>query len=136
MPLLVALLLMAHFSTYLAQALLNHVFRNSAYTSPATVYVALYTVAPTDAGGGTEVTGGSYARQSAAFSAPSGNQISNSAQVTFPEATANWGTVVAFGVFDAVSGGNFLGWNTITNVTINSGDQRFWNAGELTISLD
>ena len=93
MPLLVVLFLMAHFSTYLAQALLNHVFRNTAYTQPTTVYVALYTAAPTDAGGGTEVTGGSYARQSAAFSAPSGNQISNSAQVTFPEATANWGTV-------------------------------------------
>ncbi len=127
---------MAHFSTYLSQALLNHVFRNTAYGAPATIYVALYTVAPTDAGGGTEVAGGSYARQAAAFAAPSGNQIANSAQITFPEATANWGTVVAFGLFDAAGGGNFLGWNNITNVTINSGDQRFWNAGELTVSLD
>lgn len=127
---------MAHFTTYLAHAVLSHVFRNSAYTAPATVYVGLFTVAPTDAGGGTEVTGGSYARVATTFSAPSAGSISNSAQVQFPEATAGWGTVGSFGYFDAASGGNLLAWNTLTSVTIDSGEQPYWSAGELTVALD
>lgn len=95
-------------STYLENAVLNHVLRNVALSSPAAVYLALYTVAPTDAGGGTEVTGGSYARQVLTFGAPASGVTTNSGVVTFPTATAGWGSIVAAGIFDAVSGGNLL----------------------------
>src|SRR5574343_999627 len=100
-------------SDYLESALLNHVLRASALASPAAVYVALYTTAPTDAGGGVEVTGGAYARQAATFAAPVAGVTSNSATVAFPVATAGWGTVTSLGRFDAPTGGNLLYWGTL-----------------------
>ena len=99
-------------SNYLSAALLNAVLRNTPYTSPATVYVALYTSDPTAADTGTEVTGGAYARQAITFGAPtlvSGQQtVSNSAEVVFPVATADWGTVTHVGLRTAASGGSLL----------------------------
>lgn len=99
-------------SNYLAVALLNQVFRNQAYTRPATVYLALYTTNPTAADTGTEVSGGAYARQPITFGAPvvdSGKQtIKNSAQIQFPVATADWGTITHVGIRDALTGGNLL----------------------------
>lgn len=99
--------------------LLNHVFRATAYTAPGTTYVGLFTAAPTDAGGGTEVTGGSYGRASVTnntsnWAAPSGTprQISNSNAINFTTPTADWGTVVAVGLFDASTAGNLLYWTT------------------------
>jgi hypothetical protein len=65
--------------------------RNTSYTSPATVYVSLYTTDPTDADSGTEVSGGSYARTAVTFGAPSNGVSTNSADVTFPTATASHG---------------------------------------------
>lgn len=124
-------------SNYLETALLNHVLRNTAYTSPTTVYLALYTVAPTETGGGTEVTGGGYARQSVTFSAPAPDSCSNTTDVTFPIATGNWGTVVAFGVFDAASGGNMLYYNTLTAPRdIFTSDQLRFPSGQLIVSED
>lgn len=70
-------------STYLDNALLNAVLVNTAYTSPATVYVALYTATPGPSGGGTEVSGGSYARTACTFSAASSGSLTNSADCTF-----------------------------------------------------
>lgn len=113
------------FSDYLEDKVLKHVFTNTAYTAPSTLYVGLYTVAPTDAGGGTEVSGGSYARQTGTFTVSGSNptQAANSAAVEFPTASANWGTIVAAAVFDASSGGNMLAWADLTaNKTISSGD--------------
>lgn len=127
---------MAGKTDYLENALLNHVFRNVAYTSPTTVYVGLFTSAPTDAGGGTEVSGGSYARKVGTFSAPSGGALSNSAAILFDVATANWGTIVAFGIFDAVSAGNLLYWNTMTSVTINTSEQLNVPIGDLDVTED
>lgn len=121
-------------------AVLNHFFRAQSQTSPSAHWIALYTTAPTDTTEGTEVSGGSYARQSITFGAPSGNpaQISNSAQILFPEATANWGTVVAFAIHTAATGsGNQILWGNFTqSKTINAGDQALINAGNLTISCD
>lgn len=110
---------MAGKSDFLELELLDHVLGAAAYTAPATVYIALYTVAPTDAGGGTEVSGGSYARASVTnnatnWPAASGGSKSNGTVITFPTATANWGTIVAMGIFDASSGGNLLYWATLT----------------------
>ncbi len=128
---------MAGFSDFLENELLDHVFRNSAYTQPTTVYVALYTATPSDSGGGTEVSGGSYARVAVTFGAASGGAISNSAAVTFAQATANWGTVSHFGVFDASTNGNLLAWNALTtSKAVNNGDTAEFAVGELDIALD
>ena len=127
---------MSAMSNYLENALVNATLRNTTYTSPATVYVGLFTTDPTDAGSGTEVSGGSYARQSATFAAPSNGASSTSADVTFPQATANWGTVTHFGVFDASSAGNLLYHGALTtSKTIETGDVFKISSGNLTVTL-
>jgi len=129
---------MAGFSDYLEDKVLDHVFGGTAYTAPTTLYVALYTVAPTDTGGGTEVSGGAYARQTAAFTVSGTNPTtaSNSAAVEYPTATANYGTVVAVGVFDASSGGNLLAYaNLDTSKVVSTGDVFRFNTGDLDITL-
>lgn len=94
-------------SNYLANELLDHVLRNSAYTPPATVYLALFTVMPdVDGAGGTEVSGGSYARQPVTFGAPSGGVASSTAAITFPSMPA--AVVIGAALYDAVSAGNML----------------------------
>ena len=129
---------MAGFSDYLEDKVLDHVFGGNAYTAPATLYVALYTVAPTDTGGGTEVTGGSYARQSGAFTVSGTNPTtaSNSAAIEYPTATADYGTVVAVGILDALTGGNLLAYaNLDTSKPVTTGDVFRFDAGDLDITL-
>lgn len=99
---------MSQLSDYLENALLNAVLRNTPYISPAKVYVALFTSDPADVGSGTEVTGGDYARQEVDFTAPVDGQVSNSNEVLFPIAMANWGTITHIGLYDDQSGGNLL----------------------------
>ena len=128
---------MAGFSDYLENELLDHVFGNAAYTSPATVYAALYTAAPSDAGGGTEVSGGSYARTAASFGAAASGSVTNDAAIEFPTATTSWGTVTHVGVFDASTSGNLLAWVALdTSKAVDSGDQVRFAVGTLTVSLD
>lgn len=133
---------MAALSDYFEEALLNHIFRNSTFTRPANIYVGLFTVAPTDAGGGTEVSGGSYARQALAtgassdWDAPSGGLTANTDQITFPAATADWGTIVAVGLFDALSGGNLLFHGALSPArTVDDTDIFYFSPGNLQISL-
>ena len=103
---------------------------------PTDWYLALYTVAPTDAGGGTEVSGTAYVRKAATFTV-SGNTASNSAAVEWPTAGGSWGTVVAVGVFDALSGGNLIAYGALTtNKTIDTGDVFRIPSGDLDITLD
>jgi hypothetical protein len=127
------------FSHTLQAMVLNHFFRNNSQTAPATHFIALYTVAPNDGGGGTEVSGGGYARQAVTFGAPSGGSptsVTNTAQVQFPVATANWGTIVAAAIFTASTGGTFLGWGSLqTSKAINTGDQAVFNAGDATVQI-
>ncbi len=130
---------MSALSDFLENKLIDHLFRGQAYTPPATLHFALYTAAPSDSGGGTEVSGGSYARAavtasltnfagtqssgSTAASSGSGGASSNNNSITFPAPSANWGTVTHFGVFDASTGGNLLIHGVLTaSKTINSGD--------------
>ena len=128
---------MGSFSDYMENKVIDHMLRNQAFTPPSTLYVALYTVSPSDAGGGTEVSGGSYARQTVTLSAASAGATSNSADITFPQATADWGTIVAVGIMDAASGGNLLAWGALTtSKTVNNGDQFKILAGNLTLSVD
>jgi len=127
---------MSEFSNYLENALINAVLRNTTYTSPATVYVSLWTTDPTDAGSGTEVSGGSYARTSITFAAPSNGVTSSNADCTFPQATASWGTVGWIGLNDATSGGNLLFHTPLdTAKTIDSGDIFKIASGSLTVTL-
>jgi hypothetical protein len=133
---------MGNKSAYLENAQLNWLKGTTYPAAPATVYVALFTVTPTDAGGGTEVTGGSYARigitSSTGWSSISGTpeQISNGAIVTFATPTANWGTVIAIGIYDAVTAGNLLYWVTMSGQTINTGVITSFAVGALIISDD
>jgi hypothetical protein len=125
------------FSNFLELEILDHVFRNSAYTAPSTIHVALFTSAPNDAGGGTEVSGNGYARQSMAFSAASSGSIANSGSVEFPTATGDQGTITHVGLFDASSSGNLLAYGALTaSKAVGSGDVFRFNAASLTISLD
>jgi hypothetical protein len=125
------------FSDYLEDKLLKHAFTNTTYTPASTLYVGLYTAAPTDAGGGTEVSGGSYARVSVSFSVSgTGTLCTNSAAVEFAASTASWGTVVAVGVFDASTAGNLLAWADLTvSKTIDTGDIFRIPTGDLDITL-
>lgn len=127
---------MADLSDYLENKLLDHVLRNTTYVSPTTVYLALYTAAPTDAGGGTEVSGNGYSRQPITFGAASGGSIANTAAVEFTAAGENFGTIVAVGVFDDASSGNLLMWKAITSVVINDGDTLNFPIGDIDASLD
>jgi hypothetical protein len=127
---------MSEFSNYLENALINAVLRATTYTSPATVYVSLWTTDPTDAGSGNEVSGGSYARTSVTFGAPSNGVTSNNADVSFPQATASWGTVGWIGLNDASTSGNLLFHTPLdTSKTIDSGDIFKIASGSLTVTL-
>lgn len=105
-------------------------------TRPTSWYVGLFTDDPGEAGSGTEVSGGSYARTSVSFSITD-NAATNSAAVEFPEATASWGTITHIGVMDASSGGTMIVHAALTSSkAIASGDVFRINAGDLDITLD
>ena len=124
------------FSNYLETKVLAHTFSNTAYTSPTTVYVGLFTSDPTDAGTGTEVSGGSYVRKAGSFTT-SGNTATTSAAIEFPTATASWGTITHIGIYDAVSGGNLLAYAPLTAAkAIASGDVFRIPTGDIDITLD
>lgn len=124
------------FSNFLETEILDHVFAGAAYTAPSTHYLGLFTSAPGEAGGGTELSGSAYARQSVAFTT-SGNTTSNNAAVEFPTATGSWGTVTHVGVFDASSSGNLMAYATLSSSkAIATGDVFRVPSGDLDITLD
>jgi hypothetical protein len=126
------------FSNFLETEILDHVFAGAAYTAPSTHYLALFTAAPGETGGGTEVTtsGTAYVRKAVAFTT-TGNTTSNSAAVEFPTATATFGTVTHVGVFDAVSSGNLMAYATLSSSkAIATGDVFRVPTGDLDITLD
>lgn len=144
---------MSGFSDYTENKLGDFLLRGQAYTPPATVYVALFTAAPSDSAAGTEVTGGSYARVAVACSmanfsgtqsagsttASTGTngQFSNNGTITFPTPTADWGTVVATALMDASSGGHVVLWGTLTsNKVIENTDPTAFAPGSLVFQLD
>ena len=123
-------------SNYLENALINGTLRATNYTAPTTVYVGLYTSDPTDANTGTEVSGGSYARKSATFGAPSNGVSATSADITFDQATASWGTITHIGILDASTSGNLLYHTPLTtSKTIDTGDIFKIASGSLTVTL-
>ena len=127
---------MAEMSNYLENALINATLRNTSYTSPSVVYLGLYTSDPTDADTGTEVSGGSYARQAITFGAPSNGVTTNTAAIEFPQATGTWGTVGWIGIEDASTGGNLLYHTALdASKTIATGDIFKIAIGSLSVTL-
>jgi hypothetical protein len=128
---------MSAISNYLENALINATLRNTTYTSPTTVYAGLFTSDPTDAGSGTEVSGGSYARKAITFAAPSNGVTTNSAAACeFDQATGSWGTITHFGIFDALTSGNLLYHGALTtSKTIASGDVFKFATSSVTVTL-
>jgi len=127
---------MAEMSNFLENALINATLRNTSYTSPTTVYLALYTSDPTDADTGTEVSGGSYARQSITFGSPSNGVSTNTAAIEFPQATGSWGTVAYLGIRDASTSGNLLYHTALdASKTIATGDVFRVAIGSLSVTL-
>jgi hypothetical protein len=155
---------MAAFSDFAENKLVDFIFRGQALgitggsaaagTGPTALFVALLTAAPSDTGGGTEVSGGSYARVSVTSSlanwagtqsagsttASSGTSgtTSNNAAITFPTPSANWGVVTHAAVYDASTAGNLLFYASLTaSKTINNGDPApSFAAGSLTFQID
>ena len=129
-------------SDFLELEVLDHVLGNAAYTAPGSVYIALFTADPSDAGGGTEATGGSYARATVTNNATNwpnaaAGAKANGTEITFAEATADWGTITAFGIFDAASAGNLLYWAELTtDKAVNNGDTAKFAVGDLDITED
>ena len=132
---------MSDFSNYLENAIIDFFFRanpGAAVSSPATVYVSLWTaITDAEAGTGTEVSGGSYARIAVTFGAPSNGVSTNSGAVNFAQATADWGTVTHFGIHTAATGGNLLTALKALSVSkvVNSGDTASFAAGQLSITV-
>lgn len=122
-------------SNYLENKVLDHILGTTSYTMPSAVYVALYTAAPNDAGGGTEVSGGSYARQTADFDAAASGATQNTGNIDFINMPSS--TVVAIGIHDALTSGNLLIWGTLsTSKSLDLGDTLRIATGDLDISLD
>jgi len=132
------------FSDFLELELLDHVFGNAAYSAPATLYIALFSVAPTDAGGGTEATGSGYARvaitnNATNFPAAAAGAKANGTSFDFATATGDWSAganQVAFGIFDALTVGNLLCWADLTTPKpVLNGDTAKFAVGDLDITL-
>jgi hypothetical protein len=142
----------ASMSDYLENKIADHIFRNTAFTAPTTLAFALYTSACSDSAGGTEVSGGSYARatlnpsttnwngthgNTTGASSGTGGTVSNAAVITFATPSAGWGTVTHVGVLDATSAGNLLFCVALTtSKTINSGDTVTFPATTFTMQID
>lgn len=122
-------------SNYLENKLIDHFLGTTAFTKPTTAYLALYTVAPTDSTSGTEVTGGSYARQTVTFNAAASGSTTNDANIDFNNMPAC--TVVAIAVCDALTSGNILVYGGLTsNKSLDAGDILRVASGDLSISID
>ena len=124
-------------SNYLINKQLLVLTNQGTFSSPATVYLALYISNPNPDNSGTEVSGTAYVRQAVTWSSVgTGTTTSNSTNVTFPQAGSNWGTISYLALFDASTSGNLLMFApATTSVPVNSGNIYQVNAGLLTMSL-
>lgn len=127
---------MTALSDWAENAALDWLMGGSTPTRPTTRHLALFTAAPSDAGGGTEVATGGYSRQAFTCGAAAAGTCSNSGLVSFTASGGNFGTVTHVGVFDASSGGNLLWHGAMTaSRTVNDGDTLEFAAGELDFTL-
>jgi len=131
---------MSSFSDYTENLALNFLFTTNTATRPTAWYVGLFTAAPSDTGGGTEVSGSAYARKvtgTITVSGTSPTTATNSAAIEFAAASGgNWGTVTHAAIFDSLTSGNMLAWSALTTSrTINDGDVFRIPASSLTVTL-
>ena len=105
-------------------------------TRPTAWYLGLFTGAPGEAGGGTELSGDAYVREAVTFTV-SGDTATNNAAVEWPVATGNWGTITHVAIFDALTSGNMIAYAALTaSKTINTGDVIRIPASDLDVTLD
>ncbi len=129
---------MSALSDHAENLILNFLMTSGTATRPTAWYVALYTVAPSDAGGGTEVSGNGYSRQTVAWDTATGTggTTDNTGAVSFTATGGNFGTIVAIGIHDASSGGNLLWHGALsTNKTVNDGDTLEFAAGAIDLTI-
>ena len=129
---------MAALSDHAEALLLDWLMTNGSATRPTAWYVALYTVAPSDSGGGTEISGNGYAREAVTFAAATspGGTTSNTGAVTFTASGGNWGSITHIGIHDAVSGGNLLWHGAMTaSKTVNDGDTLEFSIGNIDLTI-
>jgi hypothetical protein len=127
---------MANLSDWAETALLDWLNGGASPTRPTTRYLALFTAAPNDAGGGTEVSTGGYARQAVTFDAAASGATANSGAVSFTASGAGYGVVTHIGIFSASSGGNLLWHGAMTaSRTVNDGDTLTFAAGDIDCTL-
>ena len=129
---------MAALSDHAEALLLDWLMTNGTATRPTAWYVALYTAAPSDSGGGTEVSGSGYARQAVTFAAATspGGTTSNTGAVSFTASGGNWGTITHIGIHDALSGGNLLWHGAMTaSKIVNDGDTLEFSIGNIDLTI-
>lgn len=143
---------MSAMSDYLENKLIDHLFRAATFSKPTHNWVRLYTAAPSDSGGGTEVSGGSYAAVdlvpsdtnwtatqggTSGNSSGTGGHTDNAVAITFAAPTANWGVITHFAIWDAQTAGNMILWGALTTPkTVNNGDPApSFAIGDLDITL-
>lgn len=133
---------MASLSDYSENKILDHIVGKTSFTMPSTVAVALYTAAPSDSGGGTEVSNSNnYSRKTTAagdWTAASGGATSNANAITFATPSGSWGTVTHFGLLDSAThgAGNLLAWAPLTSSqAVGSGNTVSFAVGDLDITL-
>lgn len=134
-------------SNYLENKVLDHVLTATTYTAPGARYLALFTGTAADVKGRLEAgtltdeistSGTAYARQAVTFAAASSGSSATNATVTFPTATANWGTITCVAIMDGDTegAGNVLFYGEVTTAkTIETGDTFQVSSGNLTVSL-
>lgn len=129
---------MAALSDYAEKLVLDWLMTNGSATRPTAWYVALYTAAPNDAGGGTEVSGGGYSRQAVTFDAATSGTgtTSNTGDVVFTAAGGSWGTVTHIAIHDMSSGGNLLWHGALTaSKTVADGDTLQFSTGNIDLTM-
>ena len=135
-------------SNYAERKVLNHIFGGATsgqpFTAPTTLYLGLFTVPPGDDNSGTEVVGGSYARVAVTNTVANWPEVTGTDQaktnanaIQYPTATADWGTVVAVGIYDAATAGNLIAWGDLNTVqVINTGGDARVAPGAISISMN
>jgi hypothetical protein len=127
---------MAALGTFAENLIINALLRNTSFVPPTTVWLALYTTTVTYADTGTEVSGGAYTRMPITFSAPSGGVCTNNTLITFPTASASWGTVTWAAIRDAATAGNLLFYGPlVSSRTVLSGDVLNFLATNVSITV-
>ena len=129
---------MAGMTMYLENKIVDHVLRNTPYTGPGTVYVALFTADPTDSGDlSNELSGNGYVRKPVVFDVPNSGDTSNTQDIVFDQATGDWNGITHIGLMDAVAAGNMLFVGPLTStVNVSTGDSLRIDAGNLVVSVD